>query len=88
MTVRTQAARIAIGDVRRVPIPASVIESAHARPGSGLIVDVVGDGVIELRVRRERTMEEIHRDFALTVPIDDLEASLREEEERLAAELR
>ena len=88
MAVSTRVIRTKIGEVRRIALPASVVEAAHARPGSGLIVDIVGDGVIEMRVRPERTMEEILRDFALTVPIDDLEVSLREEEQRLADEFR
>jgi len=49
---------------------------------------VLDDGVIELRVRGERSIEALQRLFPLTVPIDDLETSLREEEQRLAAEFR
>lgn len=88
MTVKTRPIETTIGDTRRLSLPRSVIERAHARPGSGLIVNVVGDGVVELRVRPERTVDDLFRLYQLTVPIEDLEASLREEERRLAGELR
>ena len=88
MTVRTPVIKTTIGEHRRIEISEDLLDRAQARRGSGLMVEVLEDGVIELRVRPERTIEDLQRLYPLTVPIDDLEATLREEEQRLADEFR
>ena len=88
MSARTTPFKTTIGRAGRVGLPHDVRLEAKARLGSGVTLTVLDDGVIELRVRGERSIEALQRLFPLTVPIGDLETSLREEEQRLAAEFR
>lgn len=88
MSVRTTPFKTTIGRAGRVELPHDIVREAKARLGSGVTLTVLDDGFIELRVRGERSIDDLHRLFPLTVPIDDLETSLREEEQRLADEFR
>jgi len=88
VSVRTTPFKTTIGRAGRIALPDDVVREAKARHGSGVTLTVVDDGVIELRVRDELNISDLQRLFPLTVPIDELETSLREGEQRLAEEFR
>jgi AbrB family looped-hinge helix DNA binding protein len=72
----------------QVTLPKQLRERAGMKPGDKVFFHYVGPGRIEVCAYPSMTMDEMIERFKIDEPIDDLEAVIREEEQRLADEFR